>query len=294
MLTVAGEAADVEAAARRLATEAVGRLRLTGHRGAHPRLGVLDVVPFVTLGTAPGQWAVDARDAFCAWAGSQLALPCFRYGPLPAGHERTLPEVRRAAFSSLSPDAGPPRPHPSAGAAAVGARGVLVAYNLWLAPRAEDGSGTARGAQDDPGDHTAGGNGAGQTTAGNKIAGDHTASDKSAGAGASDEGPDLGRVARALARSLRGPTVRALAFELTGGVQVSCNLVDPATVGPAEVYDAVADQLAGTTTAIARCELVGLVPRSVLDRIPASRWPSLDLAPERTIEARLEAAGLTR
>ena len=57
----------------------------------------------------------------------ELALPCFLYGP-----ERTLPEVRRQAFGRLAPDTGPPRPHPSAGACAVGARPVLVAYNLWL------------------------------------------------------------------------------------------------------------------------------------------------------------------
>ena len=55
-------------------------------------------------------------------------MPCFLYGP-----ERSLPEVRRSAFSTLAPDAGPPRPHPTAGATAVGARPVLVAYNLWLA-----------------------------------------------------------------------------------------------------------------------------------------------------------------
>src|SRR5690606_8929667 len=52
----------------------------------------------------------------------------FVYGP-----ERSLPEVRRRAFVDLAPDAGPPTPHPTAGAVAVGARPVLVAYNLWLA-----------------------------------------------------------------------------------------------------------------------------------------------------------------
>lgn len=262
MLTVAGDPADVEAAARQLAEQAVARLRLTGHEGAHPRIGVLDVVPFVALGSAPHDAAIRARDAFCAWAGGQLALPCFRYGPLPGGLMRTLPDVRREAFSSLQPDAGPPRPHPTAGASAVGARGVLVAYNLWLTARGTDPAGT----------HS-------------NPAGTHTDPGRTE--------PDLGHVARALARSLRGPAVRALAFELAGRLQVSCNLIDPAAVGPAEVYDAVAGQLAGTAVAIARCELIGLVPQSVLDRIPARRWPSLDLAQERTIEARLERAGLT-
>ena len=62
------------------------------------------------------------------WAGRSLGLPCFVYGP-----ERSLPDVRRRAWRTLRPDAGPGQPHPTAGAAAVGARPVLVAYNLWLA-----------------------------------------------------------------------------------------------------------------------------------------------------------------
>jgi glutamate formiminotransferase len=61
------------------------------------------------------------------WAAGELGLPCFAYGP-----ERSLPEVRRLAFGPLQPDAGPSTPHPTAGACAVGARPLLVAYNLWL------------------------------------------------------------------------------------------------------------------------------------------------------------------
>jgi glutamate formiminotransferase len=72
--------------------------------------------------------ALAARDAFAQWAGIELDLPCFLYGP-----ERTLPEVRRLAWHDLAPDAGPDTPHPTAGAACVGARGPLVAYNVWLA-----------------------------------------------------------------------------------------------------------------------------------------------------------------
>ena len=126
VLTLAG--ADVEAAARAVATEAVARLDLAAHMGAHPRLGVLDVVPFVALAGSSAVDAVAARDRFLAWAGAELALPGFAYGP-----ERSLPEVRRAAFATLAPSAGPATPHPTAGAVCVGARPVLVAYNVWLA-----------------------------------------------------------------------------------------------------------------------------------------------------------------
>jgi glutamate formiminotransferase/glutamate formiminotransferase/formiminotetrahydrofolate cyclodeaminase len=74
------------------------------------------------------QSAVEARDRFAAWAAGALALPCFLYGP-----ERSLPDIRRRAWRTLAPDAGPDQPHPTAGAVAVGARPILIAYNLWLA-----------------------------------------------------------------------------------------------------------------------------------------------------------------
>ncbi len=126
VLTLAGD--EVEAAARAVAAEAVTRLDLRRHGGAHPRLGVVDVVPFVPLRESTLTDAVAARDRFLAWAGAELAVPGFAYGP-----ERSLPDVRRTAFTSLPPTAGPPSPHPTAGAVCVGAREVLVAYNVWLA-----------------------------------------------------------------------------------------------------------------------------------------------------------------
>jgi hypothetical protein len=75
-----------------------------------------------------------------------------------------------------------------------------------------------------------------------------------------------------------------LGFGLDGHVQVSCNLVQPFSVGPEQVRDQVA-----RWADIERCELVGLVPDDVLRAIPERRWPELDLAPERTIEHRLAA-----
>jgi glutamate formiminotransferase len=114
-------------APRRVATEAVASIDLTGHAGVHPRIGAIDVVPFVPLDGSTMADAVAARNGFCEWAGTALALPCFRYGP-----ERSLPDLRREAFVGLRPDDGPDRPHPTAGACAVGARPLLVAYNLWV------------------------------------------------------------------------------------------------------------------------------------------------------------------
>jgi glutamate formiminotransferase len=95
-------------------------------------MGALDVVPWVSLAgwpvsDGPIGPAIQARDKFARWAGLQLGLPCFLYGP-----ERPLPDIRREAWRTLRPDIGPDSPHPTAGAAAVGARPLLVAYNLWL------------------------------------------------------------------------------------------------------------------------------------------------------------------
>lgn len=125
VLTLGGP--EVEDAARSLARWVVGHLDLGSHRGVHPRIGTLDVVPFVPLGSDDLGEALAARDRFGSWAGEVLELPCFVYGP-----ERELPELRREAFATLAPDYGPPTAHPRAGGCAVGARGVLVAYNLWL------------------------------------------------------------------------------------------------------------------------------------------------------------------
>ena len=116
------------AGARRLAAAAIERLDLGPHQGVHPRLGVVDVVPFAPLAGSTLADAVAARDAFAAWLANEFTVPCFLYGP-----ERSLPEVRRRAFRELAPDVGPPAPHPTAGACCVGARPVLVAYNVWLA-----------------------------------------------------------------------------------------------------------------------------------------------------------------
>ncbi len=231
VFTLAGPA--VEEAARALVAEAVARIDLRDHAGVHPRLGAADVVPFVPLADSSMADAMRARDDLARWAGADLGVPCFLYGP-----ERPLPDVRREAFRTLAPDTGPPEPHPTAGACAVGARPVLVAYNVWLAP----------------------------------------------GAGVSE--------ARRVAKAVRGKGVQALGLDVGGRAQVSCNLVDPLATGPADAYDAVTRMAAGAGVRVDGAELVGLVPSAVLDRVDAARWAELDLGPERTIEARLEQAGL--
>lgn len=128
VLTLAGAATRLEDAARAVASEAVRRIDIRLHTGVHPRLGAVDVVPFVPLAGATMADAIAARDRFAAWAADALGVPCFLYGP-----ERSLPDVRRQASTGVPPDRGGPPAHPTAGAMCVGARAVLVAYNVWLA-----------------------------------------------------------------------------------------------------------------------------------------------------------------
>lgn len=126
VISLAGQ--GVEGAARDVTTEALRWIDLRLHVGVHPRLGAVDVVPFVPLAGSSMDHALAARDRFAVWAGGELGIPCFLYGP-----HRSLPDVRRHAFTRLAPDTGPPVAHPTAGAICVGARPVLVAYNVWLA-----------------------------------------------------------------------------------------------------------------------------------------------------------------
>ena len=114
-------------APRALARAAVAALGLNDHSGVHPRIGVVDVVPFVPLVDSTKHDARVARDEFATWAAAELNVPCFLYGT-----ERTLPDIRKSAWTSLKPDIGSHTPHPTAGAICVGVREPLVAYNLWL------------------------------------------------------------------------------------------------------------------------------------------------------------------
>lgn len=131
VLTLAGPADGVAEAALALARAAAEGIDLSAHSGVHPRLGAVDVVPFVPLdGATLEAVAAVARDWGERVAG-ELAVPVFLYGAAdPAG--RSLPEVRRDAFRVREPDFGPEEPHPTAGAIAVGARAVLVAINCEL------------------------------------------------------------------------------------------------------------------------------------------------------------------
>jgi glutamate formiminotransferase len=117
-------------AVRALARVVAERVDLRAHGGVHPRLGALDVVPFVAL-EEPMEVAVDAALEFADWVAVALDVPVFLYDAAdPDG--RSLPDARRDAFVRRAPDRGPSSPDPRLGAVVVGARAPLVAVNCWL------------------------------------------------------------------------------------------------------------------------------------------------------------------
>ncbi len=132
VLTIAGSAEQVLDAAIALAGVALERIDLRQHAGVHPRIGALDVLPFVPLREATLGDA--AALAHCAGAAiwQRYGIPSFYYGAAARDESRRLlPEIRRNA--DWEPDEGDVRRHVSAGAIAIGARDVLVAFNVELA-----------------------------------------------------------------------------------------------------------------------------------------------------------------
>lgn len=126
-----------EDAPRILTRHVVNDLDIATHSGVHPRLGVVDVVPFVPLHGSTMEDACAARDRFADWAATELDIPCFLYGPRTRhahglGDHPTLPAIRRHGWGAHQPDLGPTSPHLTAGAICVGAREPLIAYNVWL------------------------------------------------------------------------------------------------------------------------------------------------------------------
>lgn len=143
VFTLAGAPGELATAVCVGAREVLERIDLTGHQGAHPRVGAIDVAPIVYL-------ADEDRGAACAEAlvlgdllGHELELPVFLYGALAGGRSRaelrrggTAELARRLEAGELHPDFGPRALHPTAGAVLVAARPPLIAFNLELAPPA--------------------------------------------------------------------------------------------------------------------------------------------------------------
>jgi glutamate formiminotransferase len=240
VITLAGPGPALVDAAVAGARACVRLIDLNRHRGVHPRMGALDVLPFVPLGEATRLAGAGDPDLDCAAlagrAGRRIAadagVPVYLYGAAARRPERAaLPAVRGRGFEALRDAPGPPYPpdfggpglHPTAGATAVGAREILVAYNVDLA------------------------------------------------------GADLD-LARRIAAAVRErdgglPAVRAMGVALNerggppegrGLAQVSMNLLDYRVTPPAVAFAAVAELAGRAGARVEASEIVGLVPAAAL------------------------------
>jgi glutamate formiminotransferase / 5-formyltetrahydrofolate cyclo-ligase len=144
VLTLAGDPAGVTAALEAAVAVAIEAIDMERQTGEHPRIGAVDVVPFIPLGETTMDDCITLARAFGSRIAERFDLPVYLYARAATRPEREkLADVRRGQYESLKseiardpdrrPDFGPARTHPTAGAVAVGARPFLIAYNINLA-----------------------------------------------------------------------------------------------------------------------------------------------------------------
>ena len=253
VLTIAGDAARLEIAVCRLFDRAIASIDLRAHQGVHPRVGAVDVVPFVPLGSTPMADCVALARHVAAAVAERHGLPVYLYEEAALRPERRRLElIRRGQFEGLTarlrqpewaPDFGPAAPHPTAGASIIGARRPLIAYNVNLATHRLDVA--------------------------KAIA------------------------TRVRESSGGLPAVKALGVMLAprGIAQVTMNLTDPARTPMTAVFDLVQAEAKRHGVEILESELVGLVPEAALPANPEERLRLTGFSPTCILENRLRAAG---
>lgn len=253
VFTLAGQPDELHAALLALYERTLAEVDLRRHRGVHPRVGAVDVAPFVPLGGAAMADAVAAAQRLGEAVGRRFALPVYLYEEAATRPERrALPDVRRGGFEGLAekmadpawrPDFGPARPHATAGATVIGARSLLIAFNVILATAAV---GVAR-----------------------RVA----------------------RAVRESSGGL--PAVRAIGVHLErrGRAQVSLNLLDYRRTSMRTAFDRVREEAALAGADVEAGELIGLVPRAALPADP-ERELRLVVGRDQILEERLGDAGL--
>lgn len=255
VLTLAGRDDQLLETLMRLYRQAVLDIDLRRHQGVHPRIGALDVCPFVPLGETGMATAVRLAQTLGARVGEELGIPVYLYGDAAGSPNRPqLAALRRGGIEALEqriaqsewrPDFGPAASHPTAGATAIGARFFLIAFNVQLDCA-------------DP-------------TPARQIA----ARVREAGGGL--------------------PAVKALGLPLAsqGRSQVSMNLVDYRQTSPHQAFRRVAGEAARLGVAVLGSEIIGLVPRAALAAGPLEDLRLVNYSPDLVLENRLQAAGLT-
>lgn len=249
VFTLAGDANALEAALLRLVAVAVARIDLRTHTGAHPRLGAMDVIPFVPLGTTTMAECVALSRRVGRAIGERFQLPVFLYEESATGPERRrLEHVRQGQFEGLAekmrqpewrPDFGPSAPHPTAGATVVGARRPLIAYNVQL------------------------------DSADVEIARQVAAAVRESGGG------------------LRGVKALGLALAHRGVAQVSMNLTDFGRTPVQTVFDAVEREANARGVRVLDSELIGLIPEAALVGTTPERLKLTGFTRSQVLEVRI-------
>jgi glutamate formiminotransferase / 5-formyltetrahydrofolate cyclo-ligase len=142
VFTIAGEHEGVTTALENLLETAIHEIDMDAHEGEHPRIGAVDVIPFIPLADTTIDACVDLARSFGERIATRFDIPVYLYARAATRPDREkLADVRRGQYEGLraeieqrgrEPDFGPARLHPSAGAVAVGARPFLIAYNINL------------------------------------------------------------------------------------------------------------------------------------------------------------------
>ncbi|HEX7580471.1 MAG TPA: glutamate formimidoyltransferase [Thermoanaerobaculia bacterium] len=142
VFTFLGDGPALVDAMTALVGAAIDRIDLRSHKGAHPRLGAVDVIPFVPVRGVSAADCVGLAKDLGARIAERFSLPVYLYEDAATSEERrNLAAIRKGEFEGLEkkmtdpswrPDFGPSEPHPTAGATVVGARTFLVAYNINL------------------------------------------------------------------------------------------------------------------------------------------------------------------
>ena len=249
VFTMVGDPAVVSEALFRLFEIALARIDLRTHRGVHPRIGAVDVVPFVPLGGATMTECIDLSRQFGAAVAERFGLPVFLYEQSATRPERRrLEQIRRHQFEGLAerlarpewmPDFGPPVPHPAAGATVVGARMPLIAFNVQL-----------------------------------------ESADVSAAR-------TIARSIRESSGGL--PCVKALGLTLAhrGVAQVSMNLTDYTRTSIQQVFHAIERQADALGLRIRDSELIGLIPAAALEGTSAAQLKLRDFSTSQILEERI-------
>ena len=142
-VTLVGSPDDVKAAVMDIAIKCVELIDMNKHKGEHPRMGAIDVVPFIPVYNVTMEECIELANEFAKEFSERTNVPCYLYEEAAKREDRrNLADVRRGEFEGLKkeigrnpnkiPDYGPNRIHPTAGATAVGARFFLIAFNVNL------------------------------------------------------------------------------------------------------------------------------------------------------------------